>query len=299
MASFVLPLGTSGVSKGDLGLRLYLNGSQVADPGITVAETASPGRYLVDSLPEGAAGNYYTLTWSYAGISGSYVYPNYSGAGPTNVVIPNRTTGLGSGDLNLQLFKNGSPNAASLTVTELVGGGGDYLVSGWPDEDGAWVLAWSYSGFHWSTGWVNAADADSDPLGWIEEDESDVSSLFLSWSECPVAWPRRPFEEPEHTTAPATPASFVEFRVLYDQVDHASFGDEWPMRRGRIEVKFWIQPGAGTALRRSLRTAAATLFSVGDTDTMTFFAPRPFEEGEARRQRTWVVEGLWFPFAAT
>lgn len=155
--NFVLPLGTTGLVKADLGLRLYLAAvrQSSAEAAITVTEVGSSGDYSVGGLPDGAATSRYALTYEYpAGVGGSFYWPTQTGA-PAQLVIPVRETGLVAADLGLALYQDGVARPDALAAAELESGGGDYAVSGWPlSETGSWVLRWSRAGISFSCGWT-------------------------------------------------------------------------------------------------------------------------------------------------
>lgn len=159
MTDFILTLGTTGLVKADLGLRLYKNSTRLTadEAAITVAEVSATGDYLIDGLPAGQAGYFFTLTYEYPpGAGGAYRWLDQAGA-PTTVIAPIRETGLLAADLNLTTYKDGVATADVITAIE-VGTVGDYALAGWPDDEpGTWVLRWERSGITYSMGWVIAA----------------------------------------------------------------------------------------------------------------------------------------------
>lgn len=155
--SFVATIGTSGLVKADLGLRLYQGATRIAasEAAITVAEIGASADYLIGGLPDAPNGTFYTLTWEYPpGVGGAYRWTGPAGGVPPYVVLPVRETGLLAADLDLALYRDGAARADALTVAELVAGGGDYAVSGWPsDVPGDWVLRWQRAGLSFAYGW--------------------------------------------------------------------------------------------------------------------------------------------------
>lgn len=153
---FVVSLGTTGVVKSSISLRVYIDGVASASlaSDATFTEIDATGDYLVSGLPSVAPGSWYTVTWGYpAGVGGGYRFPTQTGA-PPNAVLPVRETGLSTADLNLKLYKNGVEDDATLVSSEL-GSPGDYLVSGWPtDETGSWVLRWRRGAVSFALGWT-------------------------------------------------------------------------------------------------------------------------------------------------
>jgi hypothetical protein len=79
--SFIAPLGTPGLVKGDLALVLYdctASGCVVGDDSaVTVTEQANGRDYLFDGLPDPVAGSgeWHEVTWEASGSPGRYAYP--------------------------------------------------------------------------------------------------------------------------------------------------------------------------------------------------------------------------------
>jgi hypothetical protein len=157
--SFIATVGTTGLAKADLAIRLYQGGARIAgsEAAVTVAEIGASGDYLIGGLPDGVVGIYHTVTYEYpAGVGGAYRWRDQPGPPPA-VVIPVRETGLAAVDLGLTLYLDGAAYIVALTATE-VGGAGDYAIAGWPlDEPGDWVLRWSRHGITFASGWTAPA----------------------------------------------------------------------------------------------------------------------------------------------
>lgn len=154
--SFVATVGTSGLTKADLSVRLYQGSTRLTteESGITVTEIGSSGDYLVGGLPDPRNGVFHAVTYEYAGVGAAYRWTGPAGGVPSHVVIPAREAGLSAGDFDLALYKDGSAQADVLTVTE-IGGVGDYSVTSWPtDEPGDWVLRWARHGVVFAVGWL-------------------------------------------------------------------------------------------------------------------------------------------------
>lgn len=173
---YILPLGVSGLSIGDLKLHLYrVSASGVEeislpfDLVVSEAPTLS-GSYKIDGLPGSKDGPIrFTLTAEYPDDVGhSFVW---GGSGtPASVVLPIREAELDTADLGLTAYKDGTAQALTFTSAELTSDG-DYGVSGWPVEStgASWLLFWARNG---ATSWYTWTESTAPVVqlqasGWL------------------------------------------------------------------------------------------------------------------------------------
>lgn len=170
---FFWPAGVPGIVKGDLSMTLYQDGAPIADPGITVTEQPNGLDYLIDGLPEAAAGSVtvYALTWYFDGHGLNYSWPTITRT-PQAVAwradwraIPDRLE-LGAGDLAIpvQLRVSGlaaDPTGSAVAFTMRRSSGGAAVVDA---ESGA----------------ISDIDAEVDP---VTGEETWTALLTYSWQD--------------------------------------------------------------------------------------------------------------------
>lgn len=156
----ILALGTSGLTKADLSLRLYTDAtrSSTLEDAIVVDEEGTSGDYAL-TLPSDRG--FYSLTHEYpTGVTGTLRFGGYDVPSliPQYIVIGHRTTGLVLADIDAAVYLNGVLRADVLALAELVTGLGDYALSGWPTTRdnayaGTWTVRYSIGGLTYSVSW--------------------------------------------------------------------------------------------------------------------------------------------------
>lgn len=144
--------------------RIYENGVKVATPGgVTVTPLAAdPTRGTISGLPL-VAGRVYAATVRLNGSHQVAYWPTASFF-PWRV-IPVRTTPETIASLDVRLIEGTIESAYPLSIAEGVAGGGDWIVSGWPQTVGAWALTWSAGELESSIWWTVAAAAAATGMG--------------------------------------------------------------------------------------------------------------------------------------
>lgn len=233
----ILPLGTPGLVKADLGLRYYADG--VLDTtgvvaALVVTEVGAAGDYVIP-LPEVADGTLRQLTYEYpAGVGGTYIYPERPPTPPASFVIAARETGLVAADFDLALYKDGVLRGDTLTTAE-VGPTGEYRVSGWPvTTAGSWALVWRRNGLSFSYTWSSSGVTS----GYHAEANALRDRLIATWTTTPIDFGAFGGRKYDPATAPSTPwvrCGITGFRAFQHAL-RTDAGAGW-----RHPGDFWVQ----------------------------------------------------------
>jgi len=159
--SFLIPAGIAGLTKTDFDFRLYQNGTSVSTAAVTVTEVS--GDYVVSGLDDGAAGEFWSITWSYTYVTGVYSWPAQTET-PTAIMLLLPATGLALVDIGAVLLLDGvSVSTSGLTLTE-VEAGRDYRLTGMstPAAGSQYIFRWEYpAGVAQSVAWPQNVIADT------------------------------------------------------------------------------------------------------------------------------------------
>lgn len=161
-----LPIGTAGLSLGDIGLRLYGGAVRLTLPGSVALTAADTGvDYVLSGLPS-VAGVEYTVTYEFpegVGFSRTWAGGGFPRVTPGAVIIPLR---LAAQTIPVNALRNGTTSGVTLTVIELGSGmePGDYAVTGWPAAlpGERWVLVWEIDGIRYYRDWRAGAAPEAD-----------------------------------------------------------------------------------------------------------------------------------------
>lgn len=297
--NFDLYIGTSGLDADDLAFRLYRWGVPVELPtGFEFSALPTAVDYVVDGLPEDGQ---YALTWSYGGASGVKSWGDE--AGPLQVVIPARESGLVEADFSLVLFRDGALYADPFDFAE-VGDVGDYVVSGWPQAGSRerWLLRWTRGaavfGRDWRGPWIPTS---------IVTLEDAIHGHFATWWEAQpsivggVTWPLPPVRAPNSPWRPSPGEPYVELHLIW--ATRTLFGTaDQPIREGRgiLQVDHYVAEGEGDRLHAFLAdmvercwiAARSTISGLRTYATLPNRPLPPFEGWDGRHSDTdflWIV----------
>lgn len=130
--------------------RLYEDFVRIDASGVTVDLLAGdPTVALIGELPE-VAGRFYAVTVVVDGVGQTLYYPE---GHFTHRVIPERASAETVGSLSMKLLEDGVVSPATLVLTEVDGGVGDYLATGWLFTVADWALTWVGGGGAESVTW--------------------------------------------------------------------------------------------------------------------------------------------------
>jgi len=156
-----LPLGASGLTLADIGLRLYSGAvRQTLPAGVALTPlTGDAVDYVLSGLPD--TGDNLIVTGEYPAGIGFELHWNERSPVPPRAIVPVRTGGLDLAGLGVSVARDGISVTAGITATELgtVEEAGDYAVAGWPTTARAaaqesWTVRARMGGTYYARTWT-------------------------------------------------------------------------------------------------------------------------------------------------
>ncbi len=234
MLRYLLTIGATGLTLSSLDPRLYDGDGlvQVGTADLSLTEVVgSAGDYVLESalgLPPSGGRWFVTLNWP-TGFGTVVSWPEWGT--PTTTMLPIRATGMAAAIVPTH-FVDEVPSGDSLSVSEAVGAGGDYLITGWDRAAGSHTVATDFGGLRIQVpAWDDAGGPTAGETIAQVEHESEVQYLINKWTRSALATFDQGVQVPDpgHGFDEISPISAVGIPFDPDEADgdsHAPFTEQ-------------------------------------------------------------------------